>query len=160
MAWRMARARALKADSALRYHQYSRREVERAMGGVPVVVVLSTENVDMECSPRGDGEGVEDVGNHLGRKFADFFPLEVEVGDTVGARADVDDGAREGLVERGVGVSVALDSAHFAESLFEGGSEGDCGVLYGVVRLREQIKRRNKTYLRCGGRLSTSRPCT
>lgn len=66
MAWRMARARALKADSALGYHQHSRREVEGAIEDIPVVVVLSAEDVDMECSPRGDGEGVEDVGNHFG----------------------------------------------------------------------------------------------
>lgn len=64
----------------------------------------------------------------------------MEVGDAVWARAYVDDGAGEGLVERGVGVSVALDPAHFTQSFFEGGSEGDRRVLFGEVRPQGQFK--------------------
>ena len=33
------------------------------------------------------------------------------------------------LVERGIGIAVALDTAHFPERLFEGRAEGDGAVL-------------------------------
>lgn len=131
MAWRMARATALNADSALCSRSLLRTHLVCMVEGdfLPVVIVLSTQDVDVECSARGDGEGVEDVWDHFGGEFADFFALEVEFCDAVGAGADVDDGAGEGFVERGKGGSVALDSANFTQRLLERGAEGDGAVL-------------------------------
>lgn len=65
-----------------------------------MVIVLSFEDIDMEGRARGDGEGVEDVGDHLRGELADLFALKAELGDAVGTRADVDDGSGECLCDR------------------------------------------------------------
>mgnify|MGYP001369130697 CR=1 FL=1 len=104
-----------------------------------MVVVLSPQNVDMESASRSDGERVEDVGDHLARQISNFLSLETELCDTVGSRADVDDCAGEGLVEGGISVTVALDSADFPKGLFESSSEGNGAVLCGVVVVDPEI---------------------
>jgi len=50
-----------------------------------------------------------------------------------GPVGQVDDGAREGLVERGVGVAEAPQAVGAAERLLEGVAERDEGVLGRVV---------------------------
>lgn len=67
------------------------------------MIVLPPQDVDMEGGARGDGEGVEDVGDHLRGELADLFALEPELGDAVGARANVDDGSGECLQWGAVG---------------------------------------------------------
>ena len=68
MASRIARARALKADSALdaMCEAVSPNNWEDLPPYTPVVIVLSTEDVYVQCRPRRHGERVKDVGEHLG----------------------------------------------------------------------------------------------
>ena len=68
----------------------------------------------MEGGAGGDGEGVEDVGDHFCGELADLFAFEAELGDAVGARADVNDGAGEGLL--GWGGESGADSSEYGIS--------------------------------------------
>ena len=60
----------------------------------PVMIVLTTKNIDMECHTRSDGEGVKDVRKHLCGKIPNLLPLKPQIGDTVWTRANVDDCTR------------------------------------------------------------------
>lgn len=74
MAWRMASARALKADSEL-----ARLRTGKGIVGMlrsPVMVVLPSEDVYMQRNPGCDGKGIEDMRDHLRGQITDFFSLE------------------------------------------------------------------------------------
>lgn len=107
------------------------RGLEGALG--PVVVVVAAQAVDVQRDAGGLCEALEGVGNHLGAEVADALAAEAEVDDGVGPVRDVDDGAREGLVEGAVGVTEAGDADGGAEGGVEGGAEGYADVLGGVV---------------------------
>lgn len=97
------------------------------------MVVLAVEAVDVEGDTGTLGKALEAVGNHLAAQLAQELTLESEVDDTVGAVGEVDDGAGEGLVERGVGEAVAGEAGGSAEGLGEGVAESDADVFGGVV---------------------------
>ena len=86
--------------------------------GLPVVVVLAAEAVDVERDARFLREGLEDVRDHLTREISDFLASlcelrssvscsacvlwasqahQAEFRDTVWARRDVDDCSAQGL---------------------------------------------------------------
>ena len=70
MASRMARAKALKADSALHRQEwilYENAEATKGCMCVPVVIIFAAKDIDMKGDPRGHCKGVEDVGEHLTR---------------------------------------------------------------------------------------------
>lgn len=56
---------------------------------VPVVIILATEDIDVQRRSRSHGERVENVREHFGGEVSDFFAFETEVGETVRASADV-----------------------------------------------------------------------
>ena len=56
----------------------------------PVVIVLATQDVDVQRRSGRHGERIKNVWEHFGRKVPDFFTSKTEVGETIGARADVD----------------------------------------------------------------------
>lgn len=105
--------------------------LEGALGAV--VVVVAVEAVDVEGDAGALGEALEAVGDHLAAQLAEELALEANVDDAVGAVGEVDDGAREGLVEGSVGVAVAREAGGRAESLSEGDAEGDADVFGRVV---------------------------
>ena len=77
------------------------QEGERERGrDALVVVVLSPKDVDVKRDTGALGERLEHVRDHLGRQVADLLALELQVAAEVGARRDVEDGAREGLRAR------------------------------------------------------------
>jgi hypothetical protein len=84
MAWRMARARALKADSALwtvmsdLAHLTSPERIS-----IPVVVVLATQDVYMQRAPRCHGKRIKYVREHLRREIADLFALDTQVSHAI-----------------------------------------------------------------------------
>lgn len=98
-----------------------------------VVVVEAVQAVDVERDVGGLGEALEAVRHHLAAQLAEELALEAEVDDGVGAVRKIDDGAREGLVERRVGVSEAGDADGRAEGLLVGGAESDADVFGRVV---------------------------
>jgi len=72
----MAKARALKADSAL--------PSEFSMTGVPaggrintspMMVIFTAKNIDMQCDACGNSKRIKDVGDHLCGEVTDFFTL-------------------------------------------------------------------------------------
>ena len=64
-----------------------------------MVVVLPAQDVDVQRHASCDGERVEDVREHLRGEVADLLALEAELDDAVRPVRQVDDGARERLVE-------------------------------------------------------------
>ncbi len=63
-----------------------------------MVVVVAPEAVDVQRDPRGLGEALEAVRQHLRAQVADLLALEAEVRHAEGPVRKVDDGPREGLV--------------------------------------------------------------
>lgn len=105
--------------------------LEGALG--PVMVVLAAQAVDVQSDTGSAGKGLEAVGDHLGGKVADALAAEAEVDDAVGAVREVDNGAREGLVERAVGGAEAGDADRSAEGGMEGVAKSNADVLGCVV---------------------------
>lgn len=64
---------------------------------IPVVVVLTPQDVDVKGHARRDRERVKYVGDHLRREIADLFALQLEIRHAVRPRADVDDCPRQRL---------------------------------------------------------------
>ena len=107
------------------------QRLERALR--PVVVILAPDHVDVQ----GDGgalrEALQAMRQHLAAQVAQLLPPEAEVDDGEGPVGQVDDGAREGLVERGVGVAEAREARRAAERGLEGVAERDEAVFGAVV---------------------------
>lgn len=110
----------------------------------PVVVVFAAEAVDMQGDLGGLGETLHAVRQHLCVEFADAVPYDAQVDDAVGAVGQVDNGAREGLVQWGVGVAEAGEAGGGAEGLVEGFAEGDAAILGRVVGVDCGGKRRQR----------------
>lgn len=99
----------------------------------PVVVVVAPQAVDVQGDTGGLGKALQAVGDHLAAELAEVLALEAQVDDGVRAVGEIDDGAGEGLVERGVGIAEAGDAGEGTESLGKGGADGDAAVLGSVV---------------------------
>lgn len=104
-----------------------------------MVIVVSTEAVNVERDAGSHGETVKDVRNHFAAEVANLFALEAELGDAVGPRRDVDDGAGQGLVEGCMPGAVALDALDGPQSCLEGLSQRQGTVLGRVVVIDPQI---------------------
>ena len=64
---------------------------------MPVMVVITAEYIDVQCHAGRHGKRVEDVRDHLCGEVSYLLALDAEVAHAVGARANVDDRARECL---------------------------------------------------------------
>lgn len=98
-----------------------------------MVVVLAPEAVDVQSDASALCEALQAVRNHLAAKVANFLALESQLNDTVGTVGQIDDGAAEGLVERGVGVAEAGEAGHGGKSLGKSAAEGYADIFGGVV---------------------------
>lgn len=98
-----------------------------------MVVVPAAEAVDVEGEAGGLGEALEAVGHHLAAEVADPLAREAELDDAEGPVRQVDDGAREGLVERRVRRPEPRKARRAPQRLREGVAERDAAVLGGVV---------------------------
>ena len=85
-----------------------------------MVVVVAVQAVDVHGDARALREAVQAVRDHLAAEVADFFAAQAQVADAVGAVREVDDGAREGFVQRAVGGSEACEARCGGEGGFEG----------------------------------------
>lgn len=61
---------------------------------LPVMIILTTKNIDVQCHARSDSEGVKNMRKHFRRKIPNLLPLKPQIGDTVWTRTDVDNCAR------------------------------------------------------------------
>lgn len=99
----------------------------------PVVVVVTAQAVDMQGDASGLSKALQAMGDHLAAELAQHLALEAQVDNGVGAVGQIDDGAREGLVQRGVGVAEAGDASQRAEGFGKGGADGEAAVFGSVV---------------------------
>lgn len=99
----------------------------------PVVVVVTAQAVDVQRDASGLSKALQAVRDHLAAKLAQHLALEAKVDNGVGAVGQIDDGARESLVQRGVGVAEAGDASQGAEGFGKGGADGEAAVFGGVV---------------------------
>ena len=111
--------------------------LERGLGAV--VVVLALEDVDMEGQDRVGCKGGENVRDHLGGELADHLAAQAQVDAGVRPARDVDDGAGQRLVERGVGGAEAGDALALAERAVKRLAERDGAVLGAVVVVNVQV---------------------
>lgn len=98
-----------------------------------MVVVITTDAVDVHGDAGGLGEALQAVRHHLGAQLAEPLALEAQVDDAVGTVGEIDNGAGEGLVEGSVGGTEAGEAGGGAEGLGEGVAQSDAAVLGGVV---------------------------
>lgn len=105
----------------------------------PVVVVVAAYAVHVQCCAASLGKALQAVGDHLAAQVAQLLPLQPQVGDAVGTVAQVDDGARQSLVEGRVGVAEACKTGRALQGVLEGGAQGKEGVLGGVVVVDVQV---------------------
>lgn len=119
--------------------------LESALGAV--VVVEAVQAVDVEGNVGSLREALEAVRDHFAAQLAEELALEAEINDGVRAVRQVDDGARESLVEGRVGVPEAGDADRRAEGLFVGGAERDADVLGRVVVVDCEVEAKVSIYL-------------
>lgn len=85
-----------------------------------MVVVVAADAVYVHRNAGALREAVQAVGNHLTAKVSDLLAAQAEFADAVRAVREVDDGAREGLVEGAVGGAEAGEAGGCVEGGFEG----------------------------------------
>ena len=98
-----------------------------------VVGVTTSEVVDVQGHHAVVDDAVEEFFKQVNVKTSDEGAGEVDVVDEFGAAGEVDDNAAQGFVKRNVGMAVAADTGFVAQGLFQGLTEYDTDVFYGVV---------------------------
>lgn len=105
-----------------------------------MVVIVPPEAVYVQGDAPGLGEALEAVGDHLAAQVANLLALQAQVDDREGPVGQVDDGARQGLVERAVGVAEARETRRGAERGGEGVAQGYADV-FGCVVVVDWMRR-------------------
>ena len=98
-----------------------------------VVVVVTVEAVNVECNTGTLSKALKAVRNHLGAESTEPLALQAEVNDAVRTVGKIDDSAREGLIERSVGVAETSETGGCTEGLGEGVTKSDADIFGGVV---------------------------
>lgn len=98
-----------------------------------MVVVLAVQAMDVQSDGSALGEALQAVGDHLARQVANLLAAQAEVDDRVGPVGQVDDGARQRLVERAVGAAEARQARRAAQRLLERLAQRDARVFGRVV---------------------------
>lgn len=104
------------------------------------MIILSPQHIHMQRHARILRPTTQPMRHHLCVQTANHRRLKPQGSwgfkggaDEVGARGDVEDGAREGFVERAVGMGKAGEGGAGAEGGGEGGAESEEGVFGCVV---------------------------
>ena len=84
-----------------------------------MVIVVSSDAINMQRCPTGLGKALEAVRNHLCAQTTNLLPLETQVDDAEGSVREVDHGATERFVERRVGAAEARKAGCGVESGFK-----------------------------------------
>ena len=98
-----------------------------------MVVVITIYTSHVQCDAGGLCETRQCMWYHLGTQLADFLPLQPEVDHAIRPAGDVDDGPREGFIERCVATAKPDEGEASAKGVGKGGAKGKEGVLCGVV---------------------------
>jgi hypothetical protein len=98
-----------------------------------VVIVVTVEAVNVQRDTGTLSKALQTVRNHLGAELAEPLSLQTEVNNAVGTVGEIDNGAREGLVERSVGVAETSETSGCTKGLSEGVTKGDAYIFGGVV---------------------------
>lgn len=98
-----------------------------------MVVVITVHTPNMQRDIRSMRKAMQPMRDHLGAEVADLLAAEAQVDHRPGATGEVDDGPREGFVERGVAAAEAGDGGAGAEGVGECCAEGKEGVFCRVV---------------------------
>jgi hypothetical protein len=98
-----------------------------------VVVVVTVQAVNVQCDTSTLSKALQAVRNHLSAELAEPLSLQAKVNNGVGTVREVDDGAREGLVERGVGIAETSETSGRTEGLGKGVTKGDAYIFGSVV---------------------------
>lgn len=85
-----------------------------------MVVVVAAKAVHVHRDAGALRKAVQAVRDHLAAQVADLLAAQVQLADAVGAVREVDDGAREGFVERAVGGAEAGEAGGGVQGGFEG----------------------------------------
>jgi len=97
------------------------------------MVVLPLQHIHMQCHAGRLAEALQAMVDHLRRQIADLGVLEAEVADEERSGGDVDDRARDCLVEGCMGVAEASEALAIAKGLREGFAEAQEGVFDRMV---------------------------
>lgn len=104
-----------------------------------MVVVRTTDAVDVQCYTRALGKTLKAVGNHLCAKVANLLALEAKVDHAEWPVGQVNDRAAESLVERRIGVAEAGEAGGCAEGLGESVPQGYTDVFGCVMVVDVQV---------------------
>ena len=85
-----------------------------------MVIVLPAQHIHVQRHARGLAPALQAVVDHLRAQGADFLAAEAELADEEGPVREVDDRAREGFVQRGVGGAEARKPCPCAQRGGEG----------------------------------------
>lgn len=98
-----------------------------------MVVVVAAEAVDVQRHARRLREALQAVRDHLAAQVPDLLALELQADHAEGPVREVDDGARERLVERRVRRAEACQARCAAQRAGERVAQRDAAVLGRVV---------------------------
>ena len=115
----------------------NRQRFERTLR--PMVIVVSSDAINMQRCPTGLGKALEAVRNHLCAQITNLLPLQPQIRNTVWAVAQVDNGAGQGLVEGCVCMAEARQACRALQGVLERGAEREEGVFGGVVIVDVQV---------------------
>lgn len=85
-----------------------------------MVVVVTSNNINVHCDTRALGETLQTVRDHLSAQVTKLLTVKLQVGDAEGTVGEVDDCTSEGLVEGGVCVTETGETG----GRLDGGLEG------------------------------------
>lgn len=108
-----------------------RKSLESTLGSV--VIVLSTQAVDVYRHASSLGKAFHAVRYHLSAQFAEPFTLKSQLDHSVGSVRQVDNGARQSFVEGCVGRSESGKASRCTQCLVEGIAEGNADIFGRVV---------------------------
>ena len=97
------------------------------------MVILPFQHVHVQSHACRLRPAAQSMMDHLRIQRPHHGPLEAKIADKERARRDVDDGARESFIQRGVGVTEAGNSGARPECLGEGGAKGEEGIFGSMV---------------------------
>jgi hypothetical protein len=105
----------------------------------PVVVVVSPDAINMQCSPAVLRKALQTMRNHLRTQVAQLLPLKPQIRNAVRPIAQIDDRATQRLVERRIRMSEAREACASLQRILERRAERQERVLSCVVVVDVQV---------------------
>nr|POE56811.1 hypothetical protein CFP56_33783 [Quercus suber] len=116
--------------------------LERALGAM--MIILPAQAIHMHRDASALGERLQTMRDHLTTQIPDLLTRQPELDDAERAITQIDDGARQGLIERGVRVPEPREPGGAAQRALERLAQRDARVLRGVVVVDVQVAARRQ----------------